>query len=368
MIKQVAHILQSNHLIGCFKMKGPLTVRYIQLNSNDIFMSLVDLYIIPFQAHWKCFSHMVSPHSLPHVNPVTYLARVYISHWFLDLYVSIRHACIRHECVDVSDHYDNERLTQSNYYDYFLTVLLQSMKPTHIIGCLEDSLYIPIINNALNFNITNFTYNPELFKELISKMKDPSTGWYTAAPSNEPFGRPCWLFDWHYGKAYAWFPKEGNYNYDDVNLAYIIGVPCTPLQSIRDEDFPRQYPNNIETETIDLMSLKRVLPKRRMSNIDVRTIKKQVLEIERPIQIQFARQVPTITAGGKEAEDVETPSALTLTQVGRTRIMETVTETRMIKFKVNLFSIVDYMYYACVLGKVEINMRSAAHMILTFKE
>nr|UMQ74224.1 capsid protein [Helianthus annus leaf-associated cryptic virus 1] len=376
----VADSLLGKSIIGSSRMRGPLTVRYTTLYSRDIFRSLVDLYSTPFQSYWEALSHMVSPHSIGQVNPVTYLARVYISHWFIDLYVSIRDACIRHEGVDVTDYYEKVQSVQSNYYDCFLVSLLQSIKPTHIQGTLEDALYIPKICDVYQwdaadknvFDITGFTRNSELFKALINLMRNPSTGWHTATPSNDPTGKPCWLFDWHREKAYAWFPEDDNFNYDDRNLAYIIGVPCTPLLASRDKDFPQQYPHNRVIDNMNLKTLHRRIPKRFRSNIDVRTIENLDYSVTRPLVITTTRETPAsrplAIGGGSGETEAQVIRTLAAPQRAPSQSSETSTETLNVKYTVHMFRIVDYMYYQCVLRKVEINTRAAAHKVLTYRE
>jgi hypothetical protein len=251
------------------------------------------------------------------------------------------------------------------------------MKPTHVKGHLEDTLYIPLITETYRWNdrnknvfgLTNFTYNSQLFKALISFMKEPSSGWHTATPSNDPLGRPFWLFDWHDGKAYAWFPDEDNYNYDDSNLAFIVGVPCTPLLSTRDEDIPQQFPQNTMPNYLDVDSLKRAIPKRCRSNIDVRQVEKETRIVTRRMDVSVVRQVPLLIEGASSgAESGEIEQRLAMTQQTPQSRTETFIESRPIKYSLYLFKIIDYMYYACVLRKVEINMRAAALKVLTYKK
>ena len=48
--------------------------------------------------------------------------------------------------------------------------------------------------------------------------------------------------------------------------------------------------------------------------------------------------------------------------------METVTEDMEIEYRINLYRIVDYKYYARVVRDVDVNVRSAAHKMLIYKE
>lgn len=45
------------------------------------------------------------------------------------------------------------------------------------------------------------------------------------------------MFDWHSDKQVcSWFPPEGNYDIEDVTLAYILGTACTANLGPRDVD------------------------------------------------------------------------------------------------------------------------------------
>lgn len=368
--RMAADNLQMKSIIGGFTMQGPKTVRYIDFDSTAVFNSLAELYKFSFLRKWKALSKVVSPHTRGINDPMDYLARVYISHWLIDVYVSIRDACLLHECVEVSDFYDKILSVQSNHYDCFLAALLQSIKPTHIKGYFEDSLYIPVLAQAYNWNsrdknyfqIRNFAYNTRLFKAFISVMKTPASGWLTATPSNDPLGSPSWLFDWHEEQAYAWFPEEGNYNQDDVALAFIIGVPCTPPLAIRDKDIPQQFPGNDPIE-LEPAKLRRKTSKRFRANIEVRTA--EACELSYHEQMEYSVTRPVAPPQGAETDT----ESLALTQIPRPGAprTETVQVPQNVKFRINCFRIIDFLYFAHVLNKVEINMRTAAHKILTFK-
>ncbi|PWA59773.1 coat protein [Artemisia annua] len=353
-------------IIGYAKMNSGKMNRFIHLNSAEIFKALVGLYDTHFRAQWGNLSMMINPSESDYgtVDPVIYLASVYITHWFIDLYVSIREACLKNECVEVSDHFDKVQSTQSTYYDGYLTLLLESLKPTHTKGALEDALYIPVIAKHNHwtsttkdyFGIAGWTLNLQLFRALISTMRNPSSGWHVFTPSNDPLGRPFWLLDWHETYAYAWFPEEENYNIEDVNLAFILGVPCTPPMSVRDTDDYQQFPRNVIPDEIDVKKYIRKVPKKIPSNVDHRTIEHHQLTHKKTTQVTYERPVVQVQTSTVQYSAASSPA------------METVTEDMEIEYRINLYRIVDYKYYARVVRDVDVNVRSAAHKILVYKE
>ncbi|XP_026400781.1 uncharacterized protein LOC113296684 isoform X2 [Papaver somniferum] len=124
---------------------------------------------------------------------------------------------------------------------------------------MDSSIFIPVIadnskiDNLENpFAINGFILNAEFFYGILSAMQRKKTGWHMSVLSTEATGRPFWLLDWHnYDEVCAWFPFGENFNFEDVTLAYIVGVPCTPNLGYRDVDewqpaLPDEDFNNIE--------------------------------------------------------------------------------------------------------------------------
>lgn len=400
--------LQKIRHAGSMKTSGPDNPRYITLNRNEIFTALVELYTLHFEAKWDIIKRLVRAFQTPNnVSSTTYLARVYISHWFLDVYVSNREACSKLPLARNSDHFRQEIGTQSSMYDNYLTLLLNSLKPTRLHGKARSSLLIPLItdrptwtnNTTLDyFNIRHFTTNTQLFSALIHLMKDPAYGWLLNTYSNDVLGRPFWLLDWHKSKAYAWFPEDENYNRDDLVLAFILGVSCTPHLAPRDDDIPQQYPDNL-LPTIDAgYTHNRRIPTQFHGNYSRRVIehptheskweedipqaevedarKKAIAECTRSAEAIYNQLLSELKArraqaglGGTEGQQPEQEELDAIKKIAETSIsMPKVPTTREVVYHAAMFKIGDYKYYHKVVRKIEINTRAAAHKIMIYKD
>ena len=396
----IADALTKTSYIGEVSLRGFKVPRYIELEINNLFDALVELYSFHFQARWDDMHPIISHLTMPQgITEDIYMAQIYISHWFISLYSLNRDASTRHDAARYSDHYNQELPEHSKVFDCYLVYLLNTIKPTHIFGLQEDTLYIPIIAKRPNWNnvhgnyfgITNFRYNVMTFRQIIKLMTDPNSGWQTATVSNDPSGRPTWLFDWHAQKAYAWFPEEGNYNNDDVNVAFILGVACTPLLASRDDDIPQQYPDNLisydfETERKKGKAFHSMIDVTVVSDTDYLHTEYINTEVETEVPIEeVEREAPTPTRRTaplaiEASQAQQAASAHTETQLAAqatresgsssarsTRtITETVTSTKTTQY--NLYKITDYKYYARVIRSVSVHVRTAAHKIFIFRE
>nr|UWX31829.1 coat protein [Alfalfa deltapartitivirus] len=405
--------LQDNNMIGSLTIRGPSNPRFIELNRNELFTALVDLYSLHFQAKWDILKRMVHSHHRSVTNyEIRYLARVYVSHWFIDFYVSIREATRKLPLAHNSAHYTRELGTQSQVYDNFLTLVLNSMKPTRLNGWLDCSIFIPVINfhplwsspsGANYFNIKDFCLDPELFSALIKVMTDPNSDWQTSTYSNDVLGRPFWLFDWHGNQAFAWFPQDDNFNQDDQNLAYIIGVACTPLLAPRDEDTPQQYPSNETPAADEIFEYKRVEQQSFHSNYDKDIIEHHRLKLVWDVALSHeeqeaenkrvhaendkilvaeynklaALQQPTsmLTDASDATEETiteEIPLTVSkedlIAQAKTTAKFKTVRTTKPVNYIANMYKIVTYKYYCLVIMRSDIHTRTAAHKMLIFKD
>lgn len=133
---------------------------------------------------------------MPHgVQGWTYAARVYISMWFFDLYVSNREAVKKLSPIAFNQRYRHEILRVSDEYDTYLSLLNASIRPTHIKLTLEDALYIPILAENPNitspnpFEIPNFVRNEAYFYGFIALMKE-NKKWNFRAIAGDVLGRP----------------------------------------------------------------------------------------------------------------------------------------------------------------------------------
>nr|UEE94749.1 coat protein [Medicago sativa deltapartitivirus 1]UJQ88541.1 MAG: coat protein [Medicago sativa deltapartitivirus 1]UJQ88543.1 MAG: coat protein [Medicago sativa deltapartitivirus 1]USJ75195.1 capsid protein [Medicago sativa deltapartitivirus 1] len=265
--------------------------RYVNLKPSEMYASLVRLYTEAFLSHWSHFKRTADAIVTLNNNPrdsATYLARKYISGWFLDLYDCNREAVRKLSYVALNEHFTHKHPRISNEYDVVLAHLNSVIRPTHVKGCPEDSLYIPNFtekgttpvwtNNALHplnpFEIKDFDYNFSHFKTIITSIKDKRSGWNTAQLSNETVGRPVWLFDWHsQSNCCAWFPRKDNFDSEDVTYAFILGESCTPRQAIQDIDDWQPLPASADLDRIDPTVYRRVKPRQYFGNYEVESYK-----------------------------------------------------------------------------------------------
>nr|QXV86353.1 coat protein [Partitiviridae sp.] len=294
--------------------------RYAQLEAQNMYDELVDMYAMVFNTYWQKFRRFMDHFPPPqHVQPSTHAARAYISAWFIDLYVMNRNAVQRTSSIAFCQRYATELLPMLTEYDAYLSTLSSSIRPTQIRGALEDTLYIPYIsdeitlpannNEALNpFELDHFVHNAELCTGLRDLMKECRI-FKMAELAQNTMGRPCWLFDWHNNNTVAaWFPSEGNFNLDDVSLAYIIGVACTPKMGPRDVDDWRLHQGRLPNR-LTPADYHRVVPRRWYGGYEVATIEGEEIDQEEapagpPNQQQLAKKRKA--AKGKKAATTST--------------------------------------------------------------
>nr|BBA20646.1 capsid protein [Pyrus pyrifolia cryptic virus] len=381
--------LLSKRIIGESVSRKPKHPRYVPLRKNEIFEALTELYALNFQAKWNILKPLLREYSIPQgLAGWMYLARVYISHWFIDLYVSNREACEKHTAIRISEFYMKQLGCSSNYYDTFLVLLSASTRPTRILGLQEDTLYVPLITNRYSwasptrnyFDITNFSYNLDLLGALIDTMSNSQFGWRMFPTVNDALGRPCWLLDWHDDQCYAWFPEEGNYTDEDTNLSFILGVSCTPHLASRDDDMPQFFPGNTVPDDEEHFLYERSTSKRFHGNIDKRVIEHFDLDIPillPPLPPPFVGEgsgqpsgaAMLIEGAEPEQESGRESPAQTQTRPTFTSIIPMPPPgPRIHNHQVFGYVIMDYKYYDLVVYRVDINSRSAAHKVLVYKD
>lgn len=266
--------------IFCRKIEShPKNKRYVTLKLQQMYNSLVELYSIAFTTQWSHFkpiADLINPQGTDPAQAPVLLARLYISHWILDLHNS--------------NHNDS---TNSNEYDVVLCHLNSVIRPTHVKGCPADQIYIPRFAEQIDwtssatrvfnpFRLENWNYNPGNFKAIIQAIKDKRSGWNIATLTTETVGRPVWLFDWHLDNdGCAWFPKKDNYDLEDVSYAYLIGVACTPHLGPQDMDDWQTVPNETNVNQLDLNAFRRIQPRRFFGDYEVEsyTIHNFVIDI-----------------------------------------------------------------------------------------
>ncbi|KAL4569665.1 hypothetical protein LXL04_025307 [Taraxacum kok-saghyz] len=273
----------------------PSDIRYVKLQTQEMFDKLVDLYAEVFLTQWHHFRRSMLYFSLyfppkTAVPPHIYAARCYISIWFIDLYYCNRLAVEKLSPVAFKERYQGELSLISHEYDTYLTLLNASIRPTLIQNASKNTRYIPIIADCIDvknpnpFRIKNFTPKRFFFYAFTELMKIRNL-WNFSLISNDARGRPCWLFDWHSGKnACAWFPSKDNYDLGDVTLAYILGTACTPKLGVRDVDEWQYFADGIVPHDPNPSNYDRVAKRQFYGSYEVR-----VMEIDREFSLAWHR-------------------------------------------------------------------------------
>ncbi|QED42882.1 ORF1 [Panax cryptic virus 1] len=282
-LRRATDFLLDNIRIANFRSHYDKYRRYVTLQTTSMFGQLVTLYSSMFNSQWQHFRRLMDCFPPPQgVNPHTHAARIYVSTWFHDLYCTIREATRAISALAFNERYSQEEIAYSNEYDSYLSLLSASIKPTHIKLTSEDTLYIPLLADNINWNnlenpfgITSYIINLEAFYGITQIMKERKH-WNMQQVPTTTMGRPCWLFDWHdNNNVCAWFPRQDNYNDNDVTLAYIIGVACTPKLGPRDTDewqfaLNAQFPN-----AQNLTDADRIRPRIFHGSYEVKTIESE---------------------------------------------------------------------------------------------
>nr|BCS51496.1 coat protein [Vitis cryptic virus] len=368
-ISKVSDFLQENSRIGALKTKYEKYRRYVTLNIVDIYNALVPLYVTMILNHWPHYKRYMEQFTPPPgVTPWTYAARAYVSVWIHDLYVSNREAVKKLSTLAFTQHYLTERVLFSYEYDEFLIRLNATIRPTHIKGVMEDTLFIPLIANTIDWNdeydpfhIPNFELNYDLVTGLIGIMKDRKA-WKISPLVTDTLGRPAWLFDWHTDdRCCSWFPMEGNYNMEDVSLAYIIGVACTPKLGPRDVDDWQPFPGNQIPANINPNAYPRQTPRRFFGSYEVRTIATRHITPNTPDE---HGPLTRKKAKGKATASKAPQSSILETEPSQ--VQDEPHPADEIILQSAQFQISDWTYYHLVVLNLDIHTRSGAIRMLAF--
>nr|CEJ95597.2 coat protein [Pittosporum cryptic virus-1] len=374
-LQRMTNFLLENDRIGNVRSRYDKYRRYVTLYSTQIFQSLVTLYISLFNSQWQHYrrfmEHYPTPAGIP--NAPTYMARVYISTWFMDLYATNREAVRGLSPLAFNEKFSHEIIPYSKEYDQFLTLLSGSIRPTPILLTSEVALYIPLIADTINWyisdnplGINNFILNSDIFYGLIEIMKDRKH-WKFSPISTHTTGRPCWLFDWHDNNVVcAWFPRDQNYNDDDVALAYVTGVACTPKLAPRDVDDWQYVPSNYHHPS-NIHSINRLESRRFYGSYEVRTIEDQADYLLPP---HLLNSIETICLTPiKRKFKKKAPSGIMAMQIASAPtegdMTSTSTEVEVDPVSVNRFRIIDWCYYSRVVLEYETHTRTGALRIIS---
>lgn len=269
-LTRASDVLQDMTRIGVFYDNVPKNRRYADLKRDEMYRNLVDLYEIVFKTHWNFFDRIVTARcdNGAYANTLErYAASIYISSWFHDLYVSNRLAVRKLSDTAYVEHYYLDLVSKSHKYDSFLTALNAHIRPTIVKYTHEETLFVPRICENLAteavdenyFRIQNYMTNDPLLQNILYTFEERKLVKMDEL-SETTLGRPSWLFDVHDSLAYAWFPAEGNYNMEDVALAFIVGTACTPKLGPRDYDEWQLPPGNVRPNRLRDLNLQRIRP------------------------------------------------------------------------------------------------------------
>ncbi|KAK7310663.1 hypothetical protein RJT34_08299 [Clitoria ternatea] len=350
-LKRATEYLIENSRIGLVRKNCGNYPILVNLNTQTIFDSLVNLYATVFTYQWRHFAPFMEAFT-PEIadvgaTPQVHAARCYISIWFMDLYSSIHESVKKVSCSALIGRYHKQLFRVSHEYDNYLSLLNASIKPTRIKNTPQEGLYIPIIATHADvtspnpFGILNFNASVDLFFGLFNIIKGQNLMKMTPL-STDPHGRPCWLFDWHEEKKVcAWFHPEGNFDYGDVTLNYILGIPCTPNLGPRDVDDwqLKHFSFRVTPDNVIVESLQRLTVRRFQGCYDVRT-----LEIDRDYVSPNAKKQRT-EKEKSETEETDDSAPVDSDSVAR-------------------FRLIDWTYYHRVVLNMEKETRTDAHIII----
>lgn len=378
-INEVTDFLLENCRIGSLKTSYDKHRRYVVISANQIYQQLTHLYAPLFLSYWHHFKRFMEAFPAPAgINPWMHAARAYISVWIMDLYTSNREAIQKLSPLAFQECYQHETAYYSDEYDDFLVLLNATLRPTHIKGTPEDTLYVPLVANPPDWNpqtndgspfaVVNFNLDYDLFKGLLGIMKE-RRNWRISKLVTNTIGRPGWLFDWHTdNRCCAWFPMEGNYAPEDITLAYIIGAACSPKLGPRDVDDWQDWPDQIRPAEFNMAQLDRAVQRRFYGAYEVRTIS------HRRVPRVFA--LPTETTQAKrprKGKDKATQPPAQQTRVLATTgqepadaesVTDVPQESGEITELVDQYQIIDWNYYNLVVLNLEPHTRGGALKML----
>jgi len=258
----------------CFLQDNPrTTIRRIELNQNELFDGLVEVYTMVFATHYPLFSRVK-----PVIQGATLkstcqaLARVYISGWFYDLYYTLRKATELKDIESYQDKYSTEAGRWSDIYDPYLVQLNALLCPVTVLGTLEESIFVPILtitattNGRFTFPINHFASDYIEFHAIVAILNERKEFRTEQLKSPLVSGRPIWLLDWWntespLTRANTWLPLEGNFSLEDVVIAYIVGGPITPLMAPVDMDDYQVVDEAFDPATDDPSMYERITPR-----------------------------------------------------------------------------------------------------------
>lgn len=254
--------------------------RYVQLRSEAMLNNLAVLYSSLFRQRWSLLARSVEKFTYTGTtasNHIELCTQVYLSHWTMDVYRTIRDSLYHLDPIAFIERYPVQIPVHSQEYDNFLSTLTNHIKPTHVTLTYADEIYIPLLSTDMGtrndnfFGWSRFQLDRDLFNIILQVFEEKKI--VKMSPiSSDLLGRPSWLFDWSLDNtAYAWFPQEANYSDVDVAVAYIIGVPCTPKIGHSDLDDWKLTTERLEPNQFKPDQYRRITPRRWKGSAEFRT-------------------------------------------------------------------------------------------------
>ncbi|QED42874.1 ORF1 [Dactylorhiza cryptic virus 2] len=370
--------LLEQHRTGLVNHQPYKKRRYVTLYGERLFTSLVTLYTNLFQVNWQSFSRSVEKIPLtgtPAASHPGLCATVYVSHWVLDIYYSIRQSLKKIDPIAFAEYFFAETVLNSDTYDHFLSMLNAALRPTHITFATADEIYIPILDMKQDFTKApplpwkGFHLNYTLF-HLVHQTLTVRKLVKMTPLSSDPLGRPSWLFDWPASnQAFAWFPMEGNYSQEDVTIAYIIGAACTPKLGFADFDEWRYFQEGFNINTVDVPNYQRVVKRHWRGLAEYRLLQHESIPFPNAHETDDAKfkklNIGPLCLHPKDGTLAQPSTEASEDETGEDYVPEsprvsTRSRSREPTSKFTRIRVVDYVYYGQVIIRSDDTSRFAA--------
>lgn len=381
-VSRATEFLHENSKIRLFRSHYLKYRRYYVLELQSMFDSLVALYTTVFKQYYHRFKRMAetfavgTSSSSSSSSPWKNIAVNYVSAWFLDLYVSNREAVMKLSSLAFNEHYFHQRVYISDVYDDYLILLNAAIRPTHLQLIPEDSLAIPVFaqtekkdgayqqpnwSNPNPFGITGFSFNDDFFYSTIECIKAEKT-WKTSPLTTNTLGTPAWLFDWHNESVCAWFPADSNFTMDDVTVAYILGVACTPNLGPIEYDDWQYFPGGIPVSDPIPSSYRWQTHRHSYGGFEVLDIDNQPGYKVPVFKVATAEEIAQEAKRKKSTTSTLALSSGSEPQVQAGDVEYVSTEVKAPRFRLKI-----WLYHSQVIGSIDPHTRTGSHRIISFQ-
>lgn len=348
-------------------------IRRVMIDAESLFSGLVEVYTLLFISHYSLFSR-IKPIVIgaTQSSTCTALAQTYISGWFHDLYYTLRKAVETKDVESFASYYSTETGRYSDVYDPFLVILNAYLCPVTLLGTLEETTYVPIVNvnkharGKISFRI-NDGFNDDFneFQTIISVMNERKEFKMEPLKSPNVEGRPIWLLDWWnsedgtHARVNTPFPLEGNMTLDDVTIAFIVGKAITQHIAPVDIDDWQPMMDGYNPETDDPSLLNRVRARSFSGAVEERTTRTDTrfMAVKEDFEMQPSTSISKKTRASKKGKKrrleltiLNEPDSPTISD------NEVSADNYQVKL-VNLVQILDYCYFLQVIRRIDLNER-----------